>query len=466
MKFIIPALAAIMLTGTFIACNDSSTIGNELFDESIILVTDDSFTITGQTLRNPVVQSRTISQLIGNINAQGFGKINSDFVAQFMPSINIDTTDVSVEQIDSIALFMQMARDAFVGDSLVPMGVEVYPLTKTLPYPMYSDFDPREYYDPNNSYGSQVYLASTMNEPDSIREQTNIFISMRLPDQLGRDLYTTYREHPEWYNDPETFINNVYKGIYVRSSFGTGRISDFTLTSLRLYYHKPVYNEDSLQYYDTNFAGDYFVVTPEVAVNNNIKYSPAPELQQMIADGSQVLAAPAGYEVELKFPALDVINSYNKYANDIRVLNTLSLTIPADSIANDNAIGPPPYALLVLKSKKDEFFASNSLADNVTSFYATYDAVNSCYTFSGLRSYLNYLLNKDQITEDDYTFVLTPVQVDFELTANSYSYYYYYTQSSIESAIVPYVSKPVMTKISLDKAKISLTYSVATDKNL
>ena len=125
------------------------------------------------------------------------------------------------------------------------------------------------------------------------------------------------------------------------------------------------------------------------------------------------------------------------------------MTIPADTLSNPEGIGAPPYALLVLASKKDEFFASNQLPDNKTSFYAAYNTDKHCYTFASMRKYLLDLLEKDEITAE--------VDVLFETTGSSYWDY-----SSTESAIVPYVQGPAMAKISLEKTKISFTYSNQT----
>lgn len=38
---------------------------------------------------------------------------------------------------------MQMTNGCYTGDSVIPMGLKVYPLTKALPSPIYSNFDPR-----------------------------------------------------------------------------------------------------------------------------------------------------------------------------------------------------------------------------------------------------------------------------------------------------------------------------------
>ncbi len=58
--------------------------------------------------------------------------------------------------------------------------------------------------------------------------------------------------------------------------------------------------------------------------------------------------------------------------------------------------------------------------------------------------------------------MLCPVELNTEESANSY----YGSASVVVTSVVPYVSKPAMARISLDKAKIKLTFSAQTTKNL
>lgn len=443
-------------------CDETGTVGNVLEQESLVIVVDSAFTVTGVSEANPVVQSRTLSQLLGRISADRYGTISSNIVAQFMPSTTIDTVGVAAEDMDSIKLYMQMQRNAFVGDSLVPMGLEVYRLTGELPYPIYSNFDPEGFYDPT-PIGSTVYTASNYHEADSVKKYGIKAAIVTLPRQMAVDLYQAYVDDPTVFSNPSMFADKVFRGLYIKSSYGSGRISDFTTTSLRLYYHKTTYNTDSARYERHDYAGDYFAVTPEMVVNNNIKYTPAAELVSMVEAGDHIMAAPAGYQVEIKFPAREVLTSYNRYSNDMRVLNSLTFDIPADSIGNSYNIAPPPYAMLILKKDLNKFYEANTVPDQITAFYTGYSYKTGSYTFATMRGYLEYLLGLETITEDDMTFLLCPVQLNTEEAANSSSYYG--TSKTIVTSVVPYVSKPAMARISLKDAKIKLTFSAETGKN-
>ena len=455
MKYTFLSLITILVLFCSLSCNETSNIGITLMDENVSIYVDSNYTVTGRTVETPVVQSRTLSQLIGAINAPGYGTIHSDFVSQFMSSTAIDTVNMTAENIDSVKMFLQMERNAFVGDSLVPMYLDVYRITKDLPYPIYTDFNPEGYYDATAPLASAIYTASTFNEPDSIKELESIYVQLKLPTEIAREIFLSYKKNPAAFLEPDIFTKEVFKGVYVRSSYGSGRISDFSLNSMRFYYHKDSVSETTNNDTIIQYYGDYLAATPEVIVNNNVNYTPAKEILDMVAANEKIIIAPAGYEIEFEFPAKEIIANYDKYKDDLRVVNTLTFEIPVDTIGNKFNISAPPYVLMVLKNKKDEFFANNKLADNITSFYATYDSTNGRYYFSGMRDYLLNLLTKEEISADDYTFVLTPVQIESELDAYSSSY--------VVSRIIPYVSSPAMAKILLEDAKIIFTYS--TGKN-
>lgn len=439
------------------SCDDeTSTIGTSIAEDDITVKIDSSFTISGHTVSNGAVQSRTLLQLLGRIDAEGYGSLSSDVVTQFMPSSALDTTGVSINTIDSLKLVMVIAHGNFIGDSIAPMGIDVYRLNRDLPSPIYSDFDPTGYYDPDKKIGSKIYNASTLGEHDSLRNANYHYLYVPLPRELAQEFFIAYKSNPDNFSSPSSFIGNIFKGLYIKNSYGKGRVTLVSQTILRVYYHRYFKTEqglDSLQYK----IGNYFAVTPEIVTNNNIDLTVSPEIRQSIANGENIIVAPAGYDVEFTFPGREIIASYKNGKGDLSVINSLSLTLPVDSIDNDFGLAPPPYMLMVLKSKKDEFFQNSKLPDNTTSFYAAYDSTNKQYVYSDMRDYVIDLLDKENISDDDVTFILTPVTV----TTESNSSYYYGTTSTV-TAVTPYVSLPSMVKILFDQAKIHLTYSNQT----
>lgn len=462
MKFISKsaALCAVIAgSAMVVGCNEDSNIGSSLVDVDGTITIADKFTVDGVTVPIGAVQSRTIMQLIGNIDAKGYGKFNADFVTQFMPAAALDSNLTTSSQIDGIRLVMMYRNGQFVGDSILPMGLEVYRLDKSLVAPIYSDVNPAEYYNPADMLGSKSYTASNAELSDSLASLSYREIFVDLPRSLGVELFDMYKENPATYVDPYLFCDK-FKGLYVRSSFGSGRVTKIGATALQLLYHYDAVNSAGR---DTtyNSVGTFYAVSPEIVTNNNIGYVMSDDLQLRIDRGENLLVAPAGQEIELQFPIEEIMHYYRTNKSALTVLNDLTFSVPADRIANNYGINPPEYALLVLSDKKKEFFEKSEITDNATSFYARYDSTTGEYNFGSMRRYMLDMLAKESVSSKDYTFTITPVSVTLETVGNSY----YGNQSNIVTGIAPYVEQPAMVKMNLDKAKIILTFSKQNAKN-
>lgn len=459
-SFSLSAFASLSLA--FTACSDNDTIGSAIVADEIEIITNDSFTVTGQSVDNNKVQSRTIVQLLGSFNAGEYGNFYSDFVTQFMPSAQIETENVTV---DGLTLRMAIPKsNGCVGDTIIPMGLEVYELTQDLKYPIFSDFgnEVASYYDPNSKpIGSAVYNFNNAGQSDSLKALAYIEIPVELPVELANRLYNIYLENPDNYLIPELFAKKFH-GLYVKSTFGNGRVVKIGATLMTMDYHVDTVNDegrDTTYYY----TGNYYSVSPEIITNNNINYQMSQALQDRRDAGETLLVAPIGLDVEIDFPINDILNDYQQGAGKLSVVNSLTFTLPVEEIENNYGITPPPYILMVRADKKDEFFAKNQITDNINSFLGTYSTTNKCYTFPDMRSYLNDVISKGSATQEQSHFVLTPVTVNTETNASS-SYYYYGSTTETVNSIVPYVETPVMVKILLEDAKIRLSYSKQTLK--
>ncbi|MCC8036957.1 MAG: DUF4270 domain-containing protein [Bacteroidales bacterium] len=455
---ILPALIATATTLTaLVACDHDEDVGSSIVQNEIEIIIDSSFTITGQTVQNPRVQSRTTMQLLGAINANGFGQISSEIVTQYMSANTIDTTGITPDMIDSLQLMLAIPNGGYIGDSIAPMGLEIYRLNQQLPSPIYSDFDPQGYYDPT-PIASKIYTANVLGEPDSMGEYNYRFVFVDLPVALGRELFQAYRDNPASYATPTAF-SQIFPGLYIKNSYGSGRIMKIEANSMRLYWHRDSTLTDGT---DTTYVydGNYYSVTPEIVTNNDISYAISPDLIARAQAGQKLLVAPTGMDVQIQFPIKDIITAYNSKATRLTVVNSLTLSIPVEEIANDYSIAPPPNLLMVLTSQKDEFFNTNSVTDNKYSFYAAYDSTNRRYLFSTMRDYFTTMLSESQdreLTEDDYTFTLTPVTVDIE-------YYSSYSTSFYISSIAPYVECPTMCRLLTDDAQIKFTFAIQSVK--
>ncbi len=446
------AIAAGVACAAISSCGDEGTIGSSLLEDQVQIIVDSTFTVSGQSVPVKNIRPRTLTELLGVVNIPEFGTIRSSIVAQFMPSVALDTAIYTADDVDSIFLNFRYIPGSFIGDSIVPMGLTVYPLTRQLPSDLASDFDPSGYYSPTDVLGTTIYTASTLDN-DSLAALSTRTVAVKLPVEFGRRLYRAFEDNPSDYANGDVFTRNVFPGIYVNSSFGSGRLLIASRTSMTVHLHKTI--ETSSGSKDTlAVEQEYYTVAPEVINNNNLSIEFAPSLLEKINGGKAMLVAPAGYDSRLRFPASEVIASFRNHGTSLAVLNAVTMFIPADSIAHGTKISIPPYVLMVPEKERDKFFSQNMIPDNKTSFYAAYDSATGGYSFSALATYINNLMNSsEELKEEDYTFVLVPVKINFEQDMTSYS------QRYIVSEVLPYIDGPAAAELDLGNAKVKLTYS-------
>ncbi len=426
-KNVLCATAILTAFGAFQSCDSNSTIGTSIVADGVQITVDTTFTLTGHSADNHAVRSRTITQLVGNIDAEGYGTLSSSIVTQFMPALGLDTVGITSAEIDSMKLQMLYQFDGFTG--------------------------------PNDCIGQTVYSTSWDNTSSAEVQYKTRQIEVDLPLSLGKRLFDAYNANPSSFANPEQFSRNVFKGLYIDSFYGSGRIVRIDKTLMNLYYHRTTKVEGTSRDTTINYVGSYFAVTPEIITNNNIRLNLDPKVKTMVQQGKTVIAAPAGLDAEITFPAREIKAAYLAgIGKDLGVINTLSMAISAQAIENEYSFEPPQYLLMVLKKDRDSFFAENKITDDLTSFYAQYDSATGTYTFGALRDYIINLIEKDEITDDDITFVLTPVSLQVESSGDSY----WGTSSSTVTAITPYISGPRMCTIDYSKTKIRLTYSKQT----
>ena len=465
--FLYVILAAAALLGLY-ACTDE-TIGVSITDSVSSIIEDSSFVITGQSVRNDRVQMRTSTKMLGSLRAEGFGSLQAEAVTMWMPAVSIDTSGVKTEWIDSCRLKLRMpVRDGYTGNSLAPMRLSVYRLNKALPSPIYSDFDPTGYYNADDLLATESYSPtsgwvemSTSYVTGSAEYDTVRVISVPMPVELGRELFDSYKSDPTLFSSPKRFAD-FFPGIYITNSYGSGHVVNIKATELDVYYRQHVQLTDTTDTIYPAQCQSYLASTPEVVSDNIIHFDIDDAITSMVNSGEALIVAPAGYEVQVRFPIQDIIDKYRtNIGTNQSIINNLTLRLPVSVPETEYGIQPPTYLLMVKSSKKDTFINGDSLTNNKDSFYAVYNAVKKEYEFSGLRDYLiNIIDNQGGIaTEDDINFTITPVDVVTYTYSSSYYYYYGSSATSVVTKISPLVSRPAIVRLLLDQAKIKMTYS-------
>lgn len=451
------------------SCGDeNSMIGSSIVDTDLEIVVDSSFQkmVTAESIPNDSVVGRTITQLIGRISIPGYGKLETDFLTQFMSASTFDT--VGVDRLDSLVLYLSYNTESFTGDSLAPMQLSVYPLEKQLKSPVYSSIDPAEYYNAQSApIALKSYNASFLGLPDSLVELGYKTIRVKLPDAMAEQLFEKYKTDPLVFSSPSRFTQ-YFPGFYVKTSYGSGCVVNVQNSVMNLHYTKTtVINDKDSTYASTQTL---MAVTPEISTGNHIRLEIDPTLQSNIDAGRVYLQAPAGLNVLLHFPTREIVRSFEESVgaggSTIQgLINSLILEVPLKELPKSNyKLEPPQFLLFVRKSELQSFFEKKELADNVRSFYAEYNSDTRKYSFTGLRTFLNDVIEKKrqgiEITDADEEIVLVPVSVYSETVSSGSSYYYYsYNEQEVVTDIVPYISAPALAEIDMDHIRLQLTYS-------
>ena len=459
---------AICCCMALLSCEDEiSTLGSSLETSEIKVVVDSTFVnLTGQSAFTDSIIGRTTDPLLGNLTVSNYGTLRTGYLTQFMPSINIDTLNVTPQTIDSINLYLSYYNSDLTGDSLAPMILDVYRLNKTIKAPLYTNINPDDYYSPDDWLARCTFGSSTEGFVDSnsssssstSKEEAKTYkrISVKLPKAFGEELFNQYKKDPNTFAMPSEFAK-FFPGMYVDISYGNGRVINIKSIFMTMYYRAI----DSKGKIDT-LAYTYMGVTPEVYSINHFTLTPDELLLQNIeesnANGKAVyVQAPIGYMPVINFPTQNIIDRYEQemIGNEKiqNILNALSFTIPA-VVDEDAALSPPKYLLFIRKSQVKEFFEEKKLPDQIGTVYATYNKSKKVYDFGNIGSYIRQIMDSGKpVTKDDEEIALIPIDVTSETNSG-----YYETTTTITN-VTPYCASPAMVKLDLSGAQIKITYT-------
>lgn len=458
----IPALLALGSLALLPACDDEDNVGGSITRGEVTIVVDSTFTVTGRSVRAESIDGRDGNLLLGRLAAQDFGELTADFTGRLMPASTLTIPDsIPLEDVTGMSLSFSFEKDGFTGDTLSPQQLSVYTLTSQLPDNITSAFDPTGYYDASAPLGTASYTASSLglggNKSDGGK------VSVPLKAEFARDVVRRYRTDPSVFQWPQTFAEYL-PGIYVRSTFGNGLVMNFTNTEFLTYWvrkEKVRVVENGVSVVKDTLMRDstsLFAISPEVLSSNLLRLTPAQSVKDRVNSGQLVLQSPAGYNVEIDFPADEILNRYNTDDFNLGVINTLTFSVPVTCPATSFGIGPAPYLLMVKTSKLKEFFAENKVpkTDDTDAFYAEYDSENGRYEFQGLRPYIVSLMKSGkEVSTEDMRFTLLPVSITTETTG-------YGTMKVIVTSCLPYIAHPTYCVLDLKNAKVKFTYSRQT----
>lgn len=402
-------LCVLLLAALVYSCDDSTTgIGDGLIPDGDRISADtDSYEFTTQSLLADSVYARTSTAYLGRYTDEQFGEFTADFLTQFTCPDDFEF-DKDITEVTDISL--NLLYTTFFGDSLNAMRMQVDTLDKVIPEKdlntFYTSVNPADFYNENakplavkaySALGPSTLRDSTKND-NGVLTFSYYRQHIKLPKSLGEYMFDKYKENKDYYKNAETFINNVLKGLYVRSTHGDGTLLYIDDMYLSLGVKKVIENSAGVK--DSVLYRAYtFVATKEVIQANHFRNSE--KLKEIVADPScTYLKSPAGIFTEATFPVTEI---YAEHKND--TLNGANVSFICYNENKGNSpykMNPPAHVLMVRKKDMFSFFEENKLTDNRTSFTTDYNSSNNSYTFYNIAPLITECINeRKKGIEDD-----------------------------------------------------------------
>lgn len=424
---------------TFVACDDNTgSLGMSMIPDSDKLhAHTTTFEVSTQSLPVDSVFAKTSTGYVGQYTDNEFGTYTAGFLTELNCTDNLLLPDPYEEYMDGDTLRGRgfMAGDSvcavqlvlyyttWFGDSLNPCRISAYELNQKLDKNRYTSIDPEKYYDAANLLERKAYTAYDMSVPDSIRNATDVngnstyypSIVFPMKKSIGDRILQLNREYRDgknnYFANADNFINNVFKGVYIKHDYGDGTILYVDQVALRMQFR--FHYTDSLGVAlkkkvsdDEGKAGDdslyysmqtVFASTKEVIQAN--QFHNTDKIKEKAAEKQWTyIKSPAGIFTQATMPYDSI---YEVLSQD--TLNAVKLTFTNYNIEDDRKfkMDAPSNVLLVRKQEMKEFFETNKIYDNVTSFTTAHNSSGTNqYTFANIARLVTTCINEKKAARE------------------------------------------------------------------
>lgn len=414
---------------TFAACDDTTEgIGGSITNKiDNINISNSAFNVTTKSIVADSVLSRNNTGLIGKMKDPETGNyVKGDYMTQLsvLPTFSVDTLDYIKQanngSIEADSCYLLVSYNASYGDTIAPMKVTAYEMTKPMAEDQeyYSNYDAFEkgWVNENNQHWSSNYNLSNTSDVKNFKIYLNKEYKNKKDGKTyknyGSYIMQTYAEHPEYFKTNFKFLHNVCPGFYIKNVGGTGNMAKIWNTELIFYWtrHKTI-NKDSTA---VSIGYNRFDGTEEVLQLNKIE-NDTENLKKLASKDQEkctYLKSPAGIFTEVTLPIEDIMKGHEK-----DTLNTATISFPR--LNNDNEDNPynfatPSTILMVQKDSLQSFFEKSKLADNRTSYTASYSSTGTyknAYTFQNIANLVSAMYKNKGKGENWNKVVLVPVNV-------------------------------------------------------
>lgn len=429
--------------------NDDLTIGSSLTSEADKLdVTTATFDVTTKTVNAGAVIARAKECYFGRVKDPETGAyITSDFMSQFhiLESFLLADEDSVISKengqvvADSCELHIYLQSPSSFCDTLAAMKMKVTELSTPVQDGInyYSDFNPDKegYLRTNGLQKTKVFTWADMFSSNSERSSENYFnhitITLNQPytDKAGNTyknygtyILQQYYRHPEYFQNSDVFTKNVCPGFFYEITDGIGFHGQVPYTGIQVFYR--AISNDTVYNTTTTLAGTNEVLQTIRITNESEK------LEQLLKDNTcTYLKSPAGLFTEVTLPIDDIMQGRSR---DSLLAASLSFQRINNESHTKSTPAIPQNVLLICKDSVEHFFAESSLADNITSYTATYGTTNdNLYTFSDISAMIMHLAQlKSEGLKSDSNWIqnhpnwnklmLIPIHLDQVTTTSAY----------------------------------------------
>lgn len=412
---------------TFAACDDTTEgIGGSITNKiDNINISNSAFNVTTKSIVADSVLSRNNTGLIGKMKDPQTGNyVKGDYMTQLsvLPTFSVDTLDYIKQanngSIEADSCYLLVSYNASYGDTIAPMKVTAYEMTRPMSEDKeyYSNYDAFKegWVSENNQHWSSNYNLSNTSDVKNFKIYLNKKYKKdgKTYKNYGSYIMQTYAEHPEYFKTNFKFLHNVCPGFYIKNVGGTGNMAKIWNTELIFYWtRKKTINKDSTA---VSIGYNRFDGTEEVLQLNKIE-NDTENLKKLASKDQEkctYLKSPAGIFTEVTLPIEDIMKGHEK-----DTLNTAIISFPR--LNNENEDNPynfatPSTILMVQKDSLKSFFEKSKLADNRTSYTASYSSTGTyknAYTFQNIANLVSAMYKNKGKGENWNKVVLVPVNV-------------------------------------------------------
>lgn len=411
---------------TFAACDDTTEgIGGSITNKiDNINISNSAFNVTTKSIVADSVLSRNNTGLIGKMKDPETGNyIKGDYMTQLsvLPTFSVDTLDYIKQankgSIEADSCYLLVSYNASYGDTIAPMKVTAYEMTKPMAEDKeyYSNYDAFKegWVNENNQHWSSNYNLSNTSDVKNFKIYLNKKYTKdgKTYKNYGSYIMQTYAEHPEYFKTNYKFLHNVCPGFYIKNVGGTGNMAKIWNTELIFYWKKTIKAKDGVTD-STGIGYNRFDGTEEVLQLNKIENDTENLKKLASQEDWTYLKSPAGIFTEVTLPIDDIMKGHEK-----DTLNTATISFPRLNNADEDNpynFATPSTILMVQKDSLQSFFEKSKLADNRTSYTASYSSTGTyknAYTFQNIANLVSAMYKNKGKGENWNKVVLVPVNV-------------------------------------------------------